>query len=106
MNLKRKDEIMSAYTVEQQIDVKEAFDEMEAIDRQDFIKEAIGDLDYSDRSDVVREAFFFLDEPQLRSLAVTIFYCLSPNDTLSMVQDLTDELTEAQRKKLIKYMED
>lgn len=97
---------MSAYTVEQQIDVKEAFDEMEAIDRQDFIKEAIGDLDYSDRSDVVREAFFFLDEPQLRSLAVTIFYCLSPNGTLSMVQDLTDELTEAQRKKLIKYMED
>ncbi len=97
---------MSAYIVEHQIDVKEAFNEMEDLDRKDFITEAIGDLDYSDRSDVVRKAFVFLDESQLRSLAITILDCLSPIGALGLVQELTDELTEKQRKRLIEYMED
>ncbi len=98
---------MSAYNVDYQIDLMDAYDKLSVLDRKDFIYELIGKLDDADQCEVAQETVSLLTEDSQKSVVNAILDNTTPAAMMCFVEDIANyQLTEEQRQELIVNMKE
>lgn len=98
---------MSCYNVDYGIDLMDAFESMEDVDKMEFLGDAISNLKgYNDDFHVIADAAELLDEEQQSDLIKECFDALDGDTALVLVQELVGRLGLKEQALLTEWIKD